>query len=191
MAFNVPVFIAVVSAVVGAVATAVAQRALLERPRLISFMLNASAVTLPPQPGANAVTVNSHSIVLRNAGRKSANNVRMGHAILPAFSVFPQLQYRVDALPGGGSEIVFPMLVPNEQVTITFLYFAPLVWNQISIMSPRSDEGLAKVVTAISTPQLAAWLVRALWALITVGAATTIYWLVLLVRGLWIVVESR
>ena len=67
----------------------------------------------------------THSVVLRNSGRRPATNVRLAHPYLPDFNVFPSVGYRVENLPGGGREIVMPTLVPNEQVTISYLYFPP------------------------------------------------------------------
>ena len=37
----------------------------------------------------------------------------------------PDVEYRVSDLPGGGQEILFPSLVPNEQVAVSSLYIPP------------------------------------------------------------------
>jgi hypothetical protein len=122
---------------------------------------------------------------VRNAGKRTARNVRLGHYYLPAnFSVFPGIRHRVITFRGGGSEIVFPTLVPEEQVTITYLYFPPIIWNQINSYV-RSDEGLAQFINVLPTPQLSRWLQRTLWVLLFVGTVTTIYLLVQFI--LWLV----
>jgi hypothetical protein len=36
-------------------------------------------------------------------------------------------------LPGGEVEIVFPVLVPRQQVTLSYLYFAPITFNLINM----------------------------------------------------------
>ena len=125
-------------------------------------------------PNAQQAQVFTHSVVVRNAGRKAANNVRLGHNVLPDFSVFPAVPYNVAALPGGGSEIVFPSLVPGEQITVTYLYFPPLLWNGVNTYT-KSDDGFAQVLNVLPTPQLAPWLQRILWALIILGSITALY----------------
>lgn len=84
-------------------------RFLERRSKLISFLAHASAIPVQP-PSGPALNVHTHSIVVRNAGKKPATNVRLGHVVLPNFGVFPSIHYQVSSLPGGGSEIVFPTL---------------------------------------------------------------------------------
>jgi hypothetical protein len=93
---------------------------------------------------------------------------------LPDFSVYPSVVYQVIDLPGGGREILFPTLVPGEQVTVAYLYFPPVLFNQINSYT-KSDEGLAKIVQVLPTPQLAPWLRRLSFTLVVIGAATVIY----------------
>ena len=97
-----------------------------------------------------------------------------------------RIQHHVEDLPGGGREIVFPLLVPSQQVTITYVYFPPVTWQQINTTT-RSDEGFAKIVTALPTPQSPARVLNSLRVLVVVGAAAAIYGLVLLIRGLWLI----
>ena len=52
------------------------------------------------------MSVNTHSIVVRNAGNKLATNIRIGHMELPDFQIFPDIEYEVKSLPGGQKEIV-------------------------------------------------------------------------------------
>src|SRR6266853_872458 len=83
-----------------------------KRPKLISFLGHASTVTIRP-PGGQPTQVNAHAIVVRNEGKKPATNVRLGHNVLPDFSVYPSVMHDVVTLPDGSKEIVFPSLVPN------------------------------------------------------------------------------
>jgi len=120
------------------------------RPRLVAYFSNANAFTLgaqpagpppaqaaPDPPGAQPaamepVTIHTHGIVIRNAGRRAATDVRVRHHVLPViYRVFPVTNHTVEHPPGGGAEIVFPTLVPREQVAISYLYFPPLLANQI------------------------------------------------------------
>ena len=112
--------------------------------------------------------------LLRNSGRRPATNVRLAHPYLPDFNVFPSVGYRVENLPGGGREIVMPTLVPNEQVTISYLYFPPTTWKQIN--GPvKSDEGLARVLQVLPTEQYPMWFNRLAAGLILIGLIALVY----------------
>jgi hypothetical protein len=75
------------------------------------------------QPAPPPFPIHAHTVVIRNAGKKSATNVRVSHGILPPdFSIFPDVPHRVEVLPGGGSDIVIPQLIPEQQVTISYMY---------------------------------------------------------------------
>lgn len=157
-------------------------RAIERRSRLVSWLSHASAFTLRqnlPVP----VAIHTHAVVVRNTGRKPANNVRLGHNLLPEFQVFPDVEHRVVDLPGGGKEIVIPALVPGEQVTISYLYFPPVTVHQIHIHT-KSDEGFARILTVLPTPQLSRWTHLGLQGLLLVGIVATLYVLFLLIRWL-------
>ena len=156
-------------------------RAIENRPRVVCYLGHVSGISLQ---GAQPVQVNSHSVVLRNAGRKTATNLRLGHAVLPAFQIYPDIDYTVANLPGGGREIRIPNLVPKKQVTITYLYFPPLTWERVNTHL-ESDDGPVKVLNVLPTVQLPKWLITILWLLIgygVIGLSYTAYeavkWLV-------------
>lgn len=157
-------------------------RAIESRARVVSWLGHASAFTLRqnlPQP----LTIHTHAVVVRNTGRKPAHNVRLGHYILPEFQLFPDIEHRVIDLPGGGKEILIPTLVPGEQVTISYLYSPPVTVNQVHSHT-RSDEGLARILTVLPTPQLSRWTQLGLQGLLLVGIVATLYVLFLLARWL-------
>jgi hypothetical protein len=166
-------------------AGAALQRVLEQRADVITWLGHAAAVNART-PQGQAFPVHTHAVVVRNAGKLPATNVRLGHQQLPAFSVFPDVPYNVQTLPGGGSEIVFPRLVGNEQVTITYLYYPPLLWNQINTYT-KSDQGWARTLTVLPTPQQPAWIVRIAWTILFVGTVATLYLLYLLLRWLWLI----
>lgn len=151
------------------------------RPRLIAYFAHASAFRVA---GQNPVQVHTHGIVIRNVGRQSAQDVRVRHHLLPDFNVFPDIEHHVQELPDGGREIVFPMLVPNEQVSISYLYLPPVVFNQIHA-GIRHSQGFAKEVTALPTPQYPAWVLRVLRVLIVLGTIAALYLLIAIGRLLW------
>ncbi len=157
-------------------------RFLERRPRLISFLAHASAVAVQP-PNGPPFSVHTHSIVVRNAGRKPAVNVRLSHLVLPSFSVYPLVVHQVIQLPRGGAEILFPSLVPGEQVTVNYLYYPPTLWTDVNAQT-KSDEGFARIVSVLPTPQLSPWLGRIAALLMVVGAATTVYAVIEVIRVL-------
>ena len=164
--------------VLSLVAGALVKRITDARSRLVSFLGHASAFTLSDEARTQ---VHTHSIVVRNAGRKSANNVRLTHGVLPpSVTVHPPIQYSIERNPEGSGEIVFPVLVPKEQVTISYLYFAPLTWVQVN-GSTKSDEGFAKIITVIPTPQASKLVIALVWFLAFIGASLLFYGLVRMV----------
>jgi hypothetical protein len=151
------------------------------RSRVVSFVGHVSAFTLQ---GQHPITVHTHSIVVRNIGRKAAKNVRLSHGFLPEnFTVYPPIQYNVEQNPKGASEIVIPILVPKEQVTISYIYFPPLIWNQINV-NTKSDEGYAKIIKVIPMPHPNKAVLAGVWTLMFIGASFAFYWLVRLVLAI-------
>ena len=142
------------------------------RPRVVSYLGHVSGVRLSRDEGP--LVVNTHSVVLRNAGRKTAKNVRLGHQVLPDFQVFPDIEYSVHDLPGGQKEIVIPSLIPKKEVTVTYLYFPPLTWEQINTHL-ETDDGPVKVIRVLPTIQFPRWVYAILWALIIYGFIALVY----------------
>lgn len=145
-----------------------------EKSKIISFLGHVSVFTLQDE---QKTQVFAHSVIVRNAGRKAAHNVRLVHNVLPSnINIYPPVQYSVEHNPEGTGEIVIPALVPKEQVTISYLYFPPLTWDKINIFT-KSDEGLAKIINVMPTPQLSKWLIFLIWFLMFIGASFLLYWL--------------
>lgn len=128
----------------------------------------------------SSMYIGTHALVVRNVGKVSAKNVRLGHKRLPDYNVFPVTKYEVTVLPGGGKEISFPTLVPGEQITISYLYFSPTVCSQVNT-HVKSDEGLAKIIDVIPAPNLPMWQKVLFWILLFLGTSTVIYFAILLV----------
>lgn len=125
-------------------------------------------------PGGQWIPIHTHAVVVSNAGRKPAHNMRLGHLLLQNYEVIPSVSYEVKNLPEGGAEIVLPILCPGEQVTVSYLYEPPTTFQNINTYV-KSDEGLARalnVVPAVQHGALRRWGVRALAA---VGAASILY----------------
>ena len=154
-----------------------------KRPRLVTYLGHASAFTLR---GTNPTIVHTHAIVVLNAGRETAKHVRIGHFVLPEhYQLHPAVPHTINRDPNGIAEIVLSQLVPNEQVTVNYLYWPPLLWSQIHAYT-KSDEGFAKVLNVLPTPQMSRWVRVLIWTFVFVGAMTLLYLIAELVR--WLVV---
>lgn len=142
------------------------------RPVLTSYYGHISAFKFAA-PDGNKVDVYTHSVVLRNAGRMSAKNVRIVHTALPEFVIFPAVEYTVVTLPDGGKEILIPSLVPSEQITISYLYGPPLTYAGIN-SGIKSDEGFAKQIPVLLQRQLPRWVNVLTAILVSLGLMTAV-----------------
>lgn len=148
-------------------------RKLERRPVIVSFFGHASSFSINSNDIA-PITINTHTVVIRNVGKRSAKNLRVSHATLPNVNVFPQIPYHVENLPDGAIDLVFPTVVPGQQVTISYLYFAPLLVTGINI-GIKHDDGFGKAISVILQRQYPSWLIRlAGWSAI-IGAVTVMY----------------
>jgi hypothetical protein len=158
-----------------------AQRWLEKRPQLISYFGHVASFKAMLTNGQRA-DVFTHSVVVRNAGKRSATNVRVRHTTLPDFQIFPVTSYSVNDLPNG-KEILLPTMAPGEQITISYLYYPPLTYDAIHA-GIKSDEALAKQVPVLIQRQYPKWMLFAISSLYFIGALTLVYLFTLLVKHL-------
>ena len=59
-----------------------------KRAKLISYFGHVSSFRTTP-PGGTPLVVHAHSVIIYNAGRQAATNVRLRHVFLPDFVIFP------------------------------------------------------------------------------------------------------
>lgn len=119
--------------------------------------------------------INTHSVIVRNSGRFPLKNVRVGHAVLPSdYSVYPVTKFDVTNLPGGGSDICFPVLAPKEEISISYLYSAPTVAQNINSYV-KSDEVLADYIKVGLTKITPIWRRNVGFVLSGIGFATILY----------------
>jgi len=95
---------------------------------------------------------------------------------LPAHTIHPPTQYTIETNPEGNPQIVFPVLVPKQEVTISYLYFPPLYYNQI-LGNVLSNEGMAKILQIVPTPRPNPFVSWTHGFLATVGGSVVVYWL--------------
>jgi hypothetical protein len=203
--------------IIVALVVATISRRLDYKPKLVTYMAHAAGFSMPPIEGpaqppgpsdgnspspltapsgtpANVtvtpgVQVHVHSIVVRNTGKKTAFNVRLGHNVrVHNYVLEPQVQHEKKESPAGPWEIVLPALVPNEQVLVSYLYFPPLTWPQINAYT-KSDEGSARFLNVLPTPQPSRWTVRVFLAFFYFGVAATAYALIAIIQ--WCVAVSH
>lgn len=172
----------------------VLDRALRERPRLIAYISAVFSIKLPAPPAGvqppGGTIVNTHTLIVRNSGRKPAHNVLISHMVPQPtnFQVFPlTVQYEQIELPSGGTAIKIPLLVQREQITINYLYYAPMTVGNV-MTNIKSDEGSASFVKVLLRQQTPTWLnwITGLCAL--VGLSTVIYWIA---RFVTIIIQLR
>jgi len=144
--------------------------------QLVSFWGHVSAFSMT-NPGQQRFMLHTHDVVIRNVGKKAANNVRISHQVLPdQFNVSPSVPYTVEALPSGYKDIVIPKLVPKQQIVISYLYYAPLTFAEINA-GIRSDEGFATPVEMELSRKTPAWATALGVAAFLIGCLTVLYFL--------------
>lgn len=150
-----------------------ANRRFESRPVLIAYFGHVSSFKHILADGSS-LQINTHAVVLRNTGRKSAANVRLHHLYLPGFSIWPAIAHNVETLPDSSKDILIPTLVPGEEVTISYLYFPPVTVAQVNA-GVKSDQGFARQITVLLQRQYPRWVNFIASALMIVGVVTIIY----------------
>jgi hypothetical protein len=155
-----------------------ALRLIERRVRLSVFYGHVGEFRTQPSGNIPAFVVHTHSVVIRNSGKLAAHNVRVPHAVsLGApnvnVSVNRGVNFTQSTLQSGSDELLFPILVPGQQVTISYLYYPPLIWSQINL-PVTCDEGMARVLNVLPTPQLRPWQLWLLRVLVIIGAITVL-----------------
>jgi hypothetical protein len=84
---------------------------------------------------------------------------------LPNYNVIPNTRHEIYSIPGGGKEIFLPILVPSEQITLSYLYFPPTTYTDINIYV-KSDEGFAQEIKVIPAPSFPSWAEGIMWILL-------------------------
>ena len=158
-------------------------RAIERRPRLVTYLGHVSAHRVERE-GGTPFDVFTHSVVLKNAGGSSAHNVRLTHSVLPTFGVHPSIAYKTEMHPSGEIDIVIPVLVPRQEITISYLYYPPTTWDKIN-GSVKSDEGLAKFLTVLPAIKYPTWLNAVAVGLMLVGIVALLYIGVDLTLKIW------
>ncbi|MDA8091977.1 MAG: hypothetical protein M0Z61_17365 [Nitrospiraceae bacterium] len=160
------------------------------RPVLISYYGHVSTFTVRPPSPAQPYNVNAHSIMLKNAGRRPATNVYINHHVLPDFNIWPHVNYRVENLPDTSRAIIMPTLVPNELITISYMYPPSLTADKINA-DIKYDQGIAKRIPVLLQRQYPKWFNIAAVLLFFIGIVASLYLGFNIVRSLIKVIGSH
>ena len=120
-----------------------------KRPSLVSYLTNISSFFLPGPP---PFTIGTHTIIVQNNGRGTAEDVEVCHNQLPLINVFPDIRYSVEDTPQGGKIIRFDRLLPKHKIVISYLYVNiqnPTVYLPVYT---KSKEMEAKVIQTFHSP---------------------------------------
>ena len=147
-----------------------------KQPVLLTHWGHVSSFSLQSPDGTGNV-VNTHSVVIRNEGKRSATNVRLSHKTLPDFNIWPAVPCRVEQVPNTGPDIVIPQIVPGEQLTISYLYFPPVTYDQVN-SGVKHDEGFATPITVLLQRQYPRWIKISTAILVFVGLVAIVYTLI-------------
>ena len=142
------------------------------RPKIYSWILNSGQVTLKNESGEKSI-VRTLTVVLRNEGKKPAQNVRISHLNLPQFSTFPTIDMDVEHDEEGGGVITIPKMLPGERVNINYLYFPPLNVSEVH-NEVRHDEGFAENVRIEPLRRFPTWFNVTVVVLVVIGFATVV-----------------
>jgi hypothetical protein len=147
-----------------------------KNPDLIYYTTQEQWVPLPQQHGQPPQgPVGTFTLFLWNQGKAPAREVHVGHFSLPAHNVYPDVPREVVTTAGGGKAIRFPAVPPRVLISISYLYTLPIM--QTTVLSyVGSEDGTAKHIPVMLQRIFPKWFNAAI--------------LVLLVAGLWVVVNA-
>ena len=147
-------------------------RLLESRARLISYL---SSIAQHKIDENRLVT---WSVVIKNAGRKAANNVRVKHETqLPHFDIQPPRPFGREQISDGGEDIIFDKVVPGEEILISYLRLIPGDSPDPAVINRgiSCDEGGPKVLTYIPMRWYPVWAQRLMGALMLLGCVAAVY----------------
>ncbi len=143
--------------------------------KLTAYYGHVSSFKTPGSNGGTDIQVHTHSIVIFNPGKSPANNLKIKHKVLPGYEIYPSIQHEVVNIEGSTEkEIRIDKLVPAQQITISYLYFHPLTFQNVTTQI-ISDEGFAKILDVFPTPQVPKWRIYILLGFALLGLISAVY----------------
>lgn len=158
------------------------------RPRLITYYGHIAAGKVRINSDSPQIDIFTHSIMIRNIGRKPALNLKVGHRIQSIgnmVAVHPPIEYSISSIQGSGEEIRFERLLPKQLITITYVYSPPLDFRQINTYV-QSDESEAKLVPVLLNRQWPKWLSFIALLPLFVGSIVILYFAYIAVNYIYV-----
>ena len=115
------------------------------RPKLIPYVGYVSDFSL----NDGSLKVYTHGIVIKNTGSEPALNVKIGHYFLPDhIKMYPPIDYKTNKTKNGTEEIQIERIAPDEEISISYLYFPPVTYDKIHAYV-LSDDGSYDIINKI------------------------------------------
>jgi hypothetical protein len=150
--------------------------------RLVASYIHASAVPISNSTNEKPTSVGVHVLVLKNQGKLSATDVRLGHNFLPAFSIYPSTDYTTKKLDDHSYEIIIKIIVPKEQLTITYVYDCEQITiDRINTYIKHATGFAEKIYNVLYIKPLSFLKKTIILALLFIGIATMIYGIIYLI----------
>ena len=80
-------------------------------------------------------------------------------------------------MPDSGNDIFIPVIVPNQSLTISYLYFPPITYDKVNI-GVKFDEGFAIHIPVLLQRQYPVWIHYIAVIIMLVGMLTILYGLI-------------
>ena len=148
------------------------------RARLVVYLGHIAHHKIGDDKEGKQQAVLTWSVVIRNAGKLAAKNVRIKHEEPPThFNLMPVRPFVKEDLEDGGQDFILDQMVPNEELQISYIRLVTSTASEAR-MSNRgisSDEGYPQVLDVLPMRQYPFWVRRVLGVLIILGGATAVY----------------
>jgi hypothetical protein len=144
------------------------------KPKVVCYMGQAAQFQIPSQDQNAKTNIMTHNLVLQNIGGKAATSVKLAHRFLPQITINGFVEYTQETLSDGTGLLIFPRLIPGEQVTVSYLYASGLVMDTIPF-SLKHDDGFVKIINVLPMKVYPKIVNYSLLALIYIGALTILF----------------
>ena len=154
------------------------------RPNVVAYFSNIASFRLAGEPPH---FIHSHSVRLRNNGRRAAEQIKLRHQYFGEevqFNVQPEMEHLVERTEHGGGTITITKLLPKEEAEVSYMYPVTLRFDQISGRITHS-EGYVKHINTIPARLYPKWFYVWIGTLILIGLMLLVYWASNIIVWMW------